>query len=74
MAWTRAQLAPLETAMRSGVLSVSNGGKTVTYGSFADLKAAYEYALAQVIASETSAPARPRNGGIVRLTQTGTGL
>lgn len=72
MSWTRIKLQALESAMQAGVLSVSQGGKSVTYASFEDLRKAYEYGLAQVLAAESGA-ATPRSR-IVRLTQTGTGL
>jgi len=72
MSWTRIKLQALENAMQAGVLSVSQGGKSVTYASFDAMRAAYEYGLAQVAAAESGTTA-PRSR-IVRLTQTGTGL
>ena len=72
MSWTRLKLQALENAMQAGVLSVSQGGKSVTYASFEDLRKAYEYGLSQVLAAESGSTA-PRSR-MVRMTQTGTGL
>lgn len=73
MAWTRTQLQALETAMQSGVLSVSASGKTVTYASFDAMRAAYEYGLAQVVAVESGGTVRKNRSTIIRIQQIGSG-
>ena len=72
MSWTRIKLTALSDAMQKGVLSVSAIGKTVTYASFAAMREAYEYGLREVEAIETGV--RQKRSGMIRLTQTGTGL
>ncbi len=69
--WTRAKLEALEDAMQRGVLSISREGENVTYASFEDMRAAYEYGLSQVEKAATGT-AKPRSR-IIRIQQTGTG-
>lgn len=40
MSWTQSDLTAIETAIASGMLSVSIAGRTVTYRSMADLERA----------------------------------
>jgi hypothetical protein len=40
MSWTRDDLTAIETAIASGMLSVTIAGRTVTYRSMADLRIA----------------------------------
>ena len=73
MAWTRQKLEALERAMQSGVMQISEGGKTVRYQSLDEMRRVYEFGLAQVVAAETGVPARKR-GGLIRMYQSGNGL
>ncbi len=55
MAWTQSDLDALETAMKSGVLTVHYSDRTVTYRSMTELMDLRE-AMKAVIASSTATP------------------
>ena len=63
MAFTNADLNAIDAAIASGELTVSSGGRTVTYRSMSDLLKAR-----QTIAAELAAAASGRSGGPFRYT------
>ncbi len=71
MAWTRADLATLDGAIKSGVLSVRYGDRTVQYQSMGDLMEARRLILAEVEKAEGVKPT-PR-ARFFRVFQSGRG-
>jgi len=72
MAWTQADLDKLDAAIKSGVLSVRYGDRTVQYQSTADLMAARRAIAAEVDA--TTAASRPKPRRFFRMFQSGRGF
>ena len=71
MAWTRADLANLDAAIKSGVLSVRYADRTVQFQSMDDLMKARQLVRAEVDKAEGVVAPRPRR--FFRMFQSGRG-
>jgi len=60
MAFTTTQLTAIEAAIASGSLEVSYEGKTIKYGSMADLRARYDFIKSKLVAQGDITDSRTR--------------
>lgn len=70
MAFTNEQIAALESAIASGILTVRYADRTVTYQSLKEMRSTLRQMRGEMVAQ---APGRPRTRRTIRLYQSGSG-